>query len=248
MSLVPRYRLRWMVAIVGFVGIFGGCGEPKPKDTLIPTTKTARNEKEKKVLVEMAKLANLQGLEACEKGAYEEAIRHFRHAIENDDHPSYFNNLGRALYWTGRYEDALRAYEIATKKNPDDPDLLTNMADVYRQLKNTTRAIELYHAALNIDPNFVRAHFELGDLYLKEAQYKSAEYRLQKVIELDPSNSRALLSRAILYHMTGRSREAWRDIQVLERRGFQVQPSFRREVLERIGLSDEKATEPSKSR
>ncbi|MCX7935828.1 MAG: tetratricopeptide repeat protein, partial [Planctomycetota bacterium] len=99
-------------------------------------------------------------------------------------------------------------------------------------------AVRLYQEALERDPNLGRVHYEIGNLYLKRNQFANAETRLKKALELDPGNNRALLARAILYHLTHRDPLAWQDIQELRRRGFEVSEDLRAAVL--AGLQEEK--------
>ncbi len=186
-----------------------------------------RNEMVKK---EAAKLKHLQGLEACQRGDYEAAADLFLKAIELQEKPVYFNNLGRALYWTGRYDLALRAFMKAKEEAPDDPEVLTNIGDLLRQVGKTDDAIDYYHKAIAAGDRTTRAEYELGHLFLEKRRYEDAEYRLMRVLKQQPEMEKAHLSMMILYNLIGRYGKAYKQLKYLERRGYKVSPDLEAEI------------------
>lgn len=218
-----------LLAVVVMVAL-AGCGTKPSRDPAKIGVGKTKEEREK-----FGKTHNQQGIEACQQADYNAAIMAFQYAIKNEEKSEYYNNLGRAMHLGQHYELAIGSYEKAVKLGKPTADLYANMADSFLELKQNVRAEELYHQALTLQPEMARAHFGLGDMYLKAGNFRDAEYRLNKALELSPDNGRTMLSKAILLHMTKRNPEAWQIIETLERRGFAVKEDFKQEVLDALG-------------
>ncbi|MBN2710856.1 MAG: tetratricopeptide repeat protein [Planctomycetes bacterium] len=182
---------------------------------------------------------NELGLRACSRGEYGKAVVFFEKAIAISPTKSvYFNNLGRSYYWLGEYGKAIVKLKEAARLSPDDAKIWANLGDVYRQQGNYAYATEHYHSALELAGSSVelkaRVNYELGNLYLKNKDYESAEFRLNKSIELDPQFNRAILARMIMYHLTQRDQYAWKDLKVLESRDFEVRPGLKKGIIEGV--------------
>jgi TolB-like protein/DNA-binding winged helix-turn-helix (wHTH) protein len=86
---------------------------------------------------------------------------------------------------------------------------------VARELKDTSRARELYEEALVRDPNFAGAHAGLADYYFRtawhlgdpEASFGPGRAAAERAIELDPESSETLLARANIESCTARFRD-----------------------------------------
>jgi len=186
-----------------------------------------------------AEMLNEEGLRACQEKNYNKAVNLFQRAVQiRPDVAIFRNNLGRCWYWLGEYDLAIAELREAIRLDPNDAGAYANMGDVYRQRENYDEALRMYQEALERDPNLGRVHYEVGNLYLKRNQFAIAESRLKKALELDPGNNRALLARAILYHLTHRDELAWQDIQELRKRGFEVNEDLRAAVLD--GMQEKK--------
>lgn len=183
-----------------------------------------------------AVVANMEGMKLLGYGNYIDALAQFERAVQLDEKPDYLNNLGRTLFFLGRNDTALRAFSRAVRLGKEDADILCNIGDVHMQMDQKLDAIELYQRAIRITPNHPRAHYALGELYLREGQYADAEYRLNMALQAAPNHDRALLSRVILYNLMGEHdsmyyERAHKDLQILERRGYEVNPDLRRRVV-----------------
>jgi tetratricopeptide (TPR) repeat protein len=84
---------------------------------------------------------------------------------------------GNALFHGGRFDEALKKYELAYELNPG-PKTVFNMAQVNRQLKNHERAAFFYDSYLNLRPDAPnRAAVEaiIADEKTKLAEQRKAE-------------------------------------------------------------------------
>ena len=69
---------------------------------------------------------------------------------------------GNGIYKEGNYPGALKEYEEAIRRNPDDAKIYGNKALCYLKLMEPVMAIKECDAALKRDPNFVRAFERKG--------------------------------------------------------------------------------------
>lgn len=225
-------RMFFMAACTLLAGMLGGC---KPSDGDGASRKRG-GEEGLTVDQTAARVANIEGLKLSGFGNYIDALAQFERAVRLDEHPDYLNNLGRTLYWLGRNDTALRAFSRAVRLGKNDAEVLCNIADVHLRLGNELDAVEFYQRAIQAEPDHPRAQYALGDLYLKNGQLDDAEYRLNMAVRLAPDYDRAILSRMILYNLKGQENNmyfdrAYKDLQILERRGFEVNPDLKRRVL-----------------
>ena len=62
----------------------------------------------------------------------------------------------------------------AVEKNPDDPQLLQNLAVAYRGAEKYQQAVVYYERVLKLQPNNTGAMFDVGHCYAKTGQKKKA--------------------------------------------------------------------------
>lgn len=90
--------------------------------------------------------------------------------------PDVLNNYGVMLNRQERFQEAISFFERALKfeKYASPENALTNMGLAYFKLGHSKKAIELHHKAIDIVPQFCLANKNLGDVYVKEKNYKKA--------------------------------------------------------------------------
>jgi Flp pilus assembly protein TadD len=80
-------------------------------------------------------------------------------------HPLHCNNIGDALLWLRRREEALKWFDKALKLQPDDVDALCNKAVWFRQNHRLKEAAEVYERLRFLHPN--NAKFERDLAYVR---------------------------------------------------------------------------------
>jgi tetratricopeptide (TPR) repeat protein len=99
-------------------------------------------------------------------------------------------------------EKALPAASKAVEIDPQNPENLTTLAQVYLLLDDRIQAIELLQSALAIDQDYARAHFLLGMAYLYQGQTEDAREHLVKASEnAQDSATLEQAQRAIRYYL-----------------------------------------------
>ena len=82
--------------------------------------------------------------------------------------------------WT----EAVRLYERAEKRYPDQADLQNNLGYAYRNLKQYDLAFKHYKRAIEIDPRHRGAHEYIGEAYLMTGDLAGAEMHLAALREI----------------------------------------------------------------
>ena len=70
-----------------------------------------------------------------------------------------------ALYSNGQYQEAIDTIKDLTKIFPDDSLLCNIMGACYAGLGQLALAVKSYKKAISIDPEYAKAHYNLGDAY-----------------------------------------------------------------------------------
>jgi len=95
-------------------------------------------------------------------------------------------------YRLGDYKQSLPAYEVALAIQPDSVVARYNFALALKAAGYVTDAANELNNILAANPNDVRAHLALGNLYAQQLHdVPQARAQYQKVLQLDPRNSQA---------------------------------------------------------
>jgi tetratricopeptide (TPR) repeat protein len=96
---------------------------------------------------------NNLGLSFFEHGEFDEALVHYRKAIELEPSSVHYNNRGLAYFHFDKLEDAKTDFETAIQIDRKDPTIHFNLGNVYLNWKGNKKyreAIECYDMALRL--------------------------------------------------------------------------------------------------
>ncbi len=79
------------------------------------------------------------------------------------------------------WQEAVKRFEVALKRNPDSADLENYLGYSYRHLKNFDLAFRHYKRAIELDPRHRGAHEYIGEAYLMVNDLPSAEKHLAEL-------------------------------------------------------------------
>lgn len=99
--------------------------------------------------------------------------------------PEYYEE-GLGLVREERYHEALTAFRLALREEPDDASPLEQMGVVYTRIGMTDEAIKAYRRALEREPDSPAAHYGVGFLLLKRGREQEAEEHLEAFLENAP--------------------------------------------------------------
>lgn len=118
---------------------------------------------------------------------YDDALVHLQEAGRlNTKSANCYYLMGKTLSFKGKIDEALRAYKKALRIRPDFPDCYTEMAKTVSG-QDTAKACEYLKKALEIAPEFVKAHLNLGILYQKQDRYQDALVHYFQALKADPA-------------------------------------------------------------
>ncbi len=124
---------------------------------------------------------------------YLEAVQPLKQTLRiNPEHASASFMLGKALIENGRDEDAVDTLDFARKKNPASRtirELLAlahcNLTVEYGKMKQYKTSLAHYHQAMELVPDFGRAHLALAINFVHQAHYKEALKKLKETLRKD---------------------------------------------------------------
>lgn len=112
------------------------------------------------------------------------------------------------LYNLGQYQAALQVAGEGLVNLPDDPLAWNLCAAAAHALGHTADAEQFWRTAILKQPDFAKAHFNLGILFFQQERFAEAETALREAIRLAPTHSKALDALASVLMRTNRPTEA----------------------------------------
>lgn len=173
-----------------------------------------------KLKPDSAELHNLMGLAYIGKKEIDKAIEHLQKAIEID--PKYTearNNLCRAYGAAGKWDEAIKQCEIATK------DILyatphfayNNLGLAYYHSGQLQKAVDAFKKAIEIAPRFAPSHNNLGMVYYELGELSIAEEELKTAVELFPEYIDAHFLLGKVYMEKGENNRALEEFQTVQK-------------------------------
>lgn len=92
---------------------------------------------------------------------------------------------GAELLGSERYHDALTSFRLALRENPNDTDVLQQIAVTYTHIGMTDEAVRTYRRVLELKPSSPGAHYGLAFLLLQRGSREDGVVHL-KAFLADP--------------------------------------------------------------
>jgi len=156
---------------------------------------------------------------------YEKAKELFSFVVEKEPgNVQALTNLGMANYVMGLKAESRKQWQRAISIHADDNDskALNNLANLYKEEKNFSEAIEYYEKALLHEPENVLYTANLGDSYRLDGNYGKAEEWLKKAVAIDPKGMLSYFQLGILYH----EQEKYDPAITAFRHALEINPSY----------------------
>lgn len=155
-----------------------------------------------------------KGLKAEQKGKQDEAIEHYRKAINLA--PEFYparNNLGSLLIHKGEYPAAQAEFEAVIRINQNDAAAYLNLGNVFLLTKRYDDALGPIQEGLRKQPDHPFGHFLLGTLYGRMGRFPECENSLREALRLDPTMSKPHLELVNLYLHQQRTTDAITELR-----------------------------------
>jgi tetratricopeptide (TPR) repeat protein len=136
------------------------------------------------------------GIIAMQQGHSDEAVAYFKKVVEltegtdmeviNDRREQALFYLGQVAVEQRRFDEALRYLKGALLIRRDASDTYLLLAQAYKGIGATQKAIDSYGIALTFDPNYAMAHYELGMLLKTKGDLLNSAKNLRAAITAQP--------------------------------------------------------------
>ena len=132
-------------------------------------------------------------------GILEDALRNKLKTSPNDFPNLYM--LASLLSLEERYTESVEYFRQAEQQAPSARSevLPFNYALALSKTGEIDRAIEKYSRALQVDPIFTEAHYNLALLFIQKSDYAKSVEHLQYILNLEPANKKAHMKLAEIY-------------------------------------------------
>lgn len=128
-----------------------------------------------------------EGMAAYKKGAFAKAAASLQEAVKLDPKNAKAQSaLGQSYEATGKLDLAAKAYKASLLADANQPEVLYNLAIIYKSQNNTKEAVAGLEKAVKLNKQFVAARLILGDLYAQQNQKEKAKQQYQAVLDMKP--------------------------------------------------------------
>jgi len=100
-------------------------------------------------------------------------------------------NKGNELFKTGDFPGAMRHYNEAVKRHPDNAVLYSNRAACYTKLMAFDQALADCETCIKKDPKFIKGYIRKGAALVAMKEFSRAQHAYEEALKLDSSNKEA---------------------------------------------------------
>jgi len=123
------------------------------------------------------------------RGDIPRAIAHYRQALESEpENDEYSRKLAYLLHRSNRFAEAMTIYQALERKQPEDAQLVRDMAIAYAQLNDLERARSYFTKALRQSPD-ANLYFNFALLQARRGATAEAAALMEKFLSLAPAGS-----------------------------------------------------------
>jgi len=119
---------------------------------------------------------------------YGEALSQIETQLNTSPSAQLYFKKGLVFNRLQKYQEALNSYSEALQIEPNNPDVLSEMAEGLSILGNNTDAINFYKKALEIEPDNLPLSGKLGRVYINQKKYKEAYEVFSGIYKQDSTN------------------------------------------------------------
>jgi DNA-binding winged helix-turn-helix (wHTH) protein/TolB-like protein/Flp pilus assembly protein TadD len=146
-----------------------------------------------------------------------DAEKEFVTALQQDPNYAMAHSWrGFNLSVMGRFSEASREEKLAQAADPLSAIIGTNAGWVYFLARQNEQAVKVLQKVIEIDPNFPRAHFRLGNVYEDEGDYNRAISEYENAVRLSEGDAYYQASLGHAFAMSGKIAGAMKILKHLE--------------------------------
>lgn len=135
--------------------------------------------------------SNALGREYLSEGDWQNAIRHFREAVEQSAKGDIAStiDLAGALEYADQAPQALRQYQKALVEQQDAVEPHVGLSDVYKRYGRYAESVSEAEAAIALEPQNAYLRLKLAEIYLELKEYKKALHAAQGAVAVKPDEA-----------------------------------------------------------
>jgi tetratricopeptide (TPR) repeat protein len=179
-------------------------------------------------------------------GRVEEAIGYYEHSVRLGPNASTYSNLAYSYYETGRYRDALAAYQEALKRDARSPATHRNIGDVYSKLGRREEARKAYETAVAVGEAQLKVNRRdaptISIVALSEAKLGrtlAAERHAAEALVLAPKDMEVAVKNAEVYAILRQPSRSLRALKAALSLGYDPALARKNEELQSIHATPE---------
>ena len=136
---------------------------------------------------------NMLGASRAQKGMLDEAtMRAFKNSISlKPDYADAYYNMGYALYYLDKLDEAIWAYKKAISFKPDYAEAYFNIGVALKKQDKLDDAIEAYKKCMSLRPNYAEVYNNLGVVFQAQGKFDESIDAYKKCISLKPDHAEA---------------------------------------------------------
>lgn len=140
---------------------------------------------------------------------------------------------GAELADKGDYAAAMKEFDLAIAKNPNNMNAYYNRALLFHRQGNQKAALADYDKISAMNPNYSEPCYGRGQIYEEEGQLDKAIAEYSKAIEMNVSHGLAHYKRAVAYNTKGEYGKALEDAMQAKESGINVPEDFVKQLQAR---------------
>jgi len=139
---------------------------------------------------------------SVERGRQESVRAQLRERAQENPRNALYG-LGKLAFQEGNYSEAVRYFQQAAKFFENQKVFYFNYAYALEETGDVEGAIDEYTRAIQVDPLFMQARYNLGQLYLGKGQDQRAIEHFSQILRFDANNMLVHLQLARIYIRSG---------------------------------------------
>jgi serine/threonine protein kinase/tetratricopeptide (TPR) repeat protein len=130
--------------------------------------------------------------------------------------------LGIVYEGTGKYEEAVKEYQLAMAADSANDDAIRGLASAYQRLGRMEEAEATYRAAISARPNYWENYNALGTFYFARGKYSQAAEMFTRVTDLAPDSFRGYSNLGAARLQLGLNDDAIKALK----RSIEIRPTY----------------------
>lgn len=152
------------------------------------------------------------------QGDQTKAIEAYQRGLQFDpNHPILHFNIARSYAEIGESQKALSHYEAALRAKPGWLDAIEEYTNLLLKSNKVEQAEETVQNALKLNPDDVKMHTSMGNVYNRKSIYDNAEIEFKKALDADDEYKPALTGLTHSLEKQGKYEEAAETINKAQR-------------------------------